>query len=102
MASQKKIEQRACNGDVAEFCEMVMLKEARKHTEKLDHRWLGRCCGLAKETSIWWLRRQGNGHGTNHLQVADVCKSEQHESMSPDEVLFFFFHDDERLAAAMS
>ena len=55
MASQKKIKQRACNGDVAEFCEMVMLKEARKHMEKLDHRWLGRCCGLAKETSIWWL-----------------------------------------------
>ena len=34
----KKVKKRVNNGDVTEFCEMTVLKEASKHMEKLDDR----------------------------------------------------------------
>ena len=40
-------------GDVAEFREMVILKEDSKHMEKLDNRWLG---------LVLWLGKSDRGH----------------------------------------
>ena len=46
LTSYQKVKKRAYNGDVAEFCESVMLTEGGKHMEKLDDSWQG---------SVLWL-----------------------------------------------
>ena len=54
----EEVKQRDNNGDVAAFCDMVMLKEAGKHMVKLADRWVGLVQWLGNSdrgTSIWWL-----------------------------------------------
>ena len=58
---------RACNGDVAQFCVMVMLQEAGEHMEKPDDRWLGPVLWLGKSDQgdeLWGALHGGKALAT--------------------------------------
>ena len=43
----KRVKKRLCSGEVAEFCEMVMLKEAGKHMKKAGRPLAWTCVGMS-------------------------------------------------------
>lgn len=58
------VKERADNGDVAEFSEVVILREARKRMEKLDARWIG--------PVLWALRWMLVGFISDLVKSADA------------------------------